>query len=129
MPAAQDISMRFLVVDDSITMRRITVQALHDMGYTDVSEASTGQEGLDVLSSTPVDLIITDGAMPGMTGVEFVRQVRRSVQTSRIPVLMVSTAVSHAEIVDARRAGVNGYLVKPFTSERLREKVASVLAR
>ncbi len=121
--------MRFLVVDDSITMRRITVHALNRMGYVDVSEASTGQEGLELLSNTPVDLIITDCAMPGMTGVDFVRQVRSSARTSRIPVLMVSAGASHAEIVDARMAGVNGYLVKPFTSERLREKVASVLAR
>lgn len=121
--------MRFLVVDDSITMRRITVHALNRMGYTDVSEAGTGQEGLDLLSSTPVDLIITDCAMPGMNGVDFVRQVRNSDRTSQIPVLMVSASASQEEIVDARKAGVNGYLVKPFTSERLREKVASVLAR
>ncbi len=121
--------MRFLVVDDSITMRRITVHALNRMGYTDVSEAATGQEGLDVLEAMPVDLIITDGAMPGMTGVEFVRQVRGSARTSQIPVLMVSAGASQDEILDARTAGVNDYLVKPFTSDRLREKVASVLGR
>lgn len=121
--------MRFLVVDDSVTMRRLTVQALNRMGYSDVSEAGTGLEGLEVLSTTPVDLIITDCSMPGMTGVDFVRQVRGSARTRRIPVLMLSASASQEEIVDARTAGVTGYLVKPFTSERLREKVASVLAR
>jgi two-component system chemotaxis response regulator CheY len=121
--------MRFLVVDDSITMRRLIVGALNQMGFDQVDQAGNGRDGLALLEHAPVDLIITDCTMPGMSGVDFVRTVRQGAATRRIPVLMVSTSASRQDIVNARNAGVTGYVVKPFTPELIREKVEALLAR
>jgi len=121
--------MRFLVVDDSSTMRRIIINTLNKLGYEDVAEAGNGREGLDRLGGEAVDVIITDWNMPEMTGIEFVRSLRGSSVTKDIPVLMVTTNAAKDDIVEALKVGVNSYVVKPFTPDTMREKIEAVLAR
>src|SRR5262245_46642802 len=120
---AQDISMRFLIVDDSSTMRRIIINTLNKLGHQDVQEAGNGKEGLDRLTSGPVDMIITDWNMPEMSGIDFIRAVRTSSNVKDVPVLMVTTNAAKDDIVEALKAGVNSYVVKPFTPETMKEKI------
>src|SRR5205807_1858890 len=84
-------TMRFLVVDDSSTMRRIIINTLHKLGYTECQEATNGREGMDRLAAAPVDFIITDWNMPEMSGVDFIRHVRANAETRHVPVVMVTT--------------------------------------
>ena len=121
--------MRFLVVDDSSTMRRIIINTLHKLGFVDTSEASNGREGIDRLMADPVDMVITDWNMPEMTGIEFLRHIRAEEKTKDLPVLMVTTNAAKDDIVQALRAGVSNYVVKPFTPDTLREKIDAVLAK
>jgi len=120
--------MRFLVVDDSSTMRRIIINTLNKLGHQDVVEASNGREGIERLVDGLVDLVITDWNMPEMNGIEFVRSLRASEGTRTLPVLMVTTNAAKDDIVEALRAGVNNYVVKPFTSDTIKEKIDVVLA-
>lgn len=119
--------MRFLVVDDSSTMRRIIINTLNKLGYTECREAGNGKEGLDALTASPADIVITDWNMPEMSGVEFVRAVRANDATKAIPVLMVTTNAAEGDIVEALKAGVNNYVVKPFTPATIKEKIEAVL--
>ncbi len=119
--------MRFLVVDDSSTMRRIIINTLNKLGYTECREAGNGKEGLDALTANPVDIVITDWNMPEMSGVEFVRAVRSNDATKAMPVLMVTTNAAEGDIVEALKAGVNNYVVKPFTPATIKEKIEAVL--
>ncbi|MFN7977213.1 MAG: response regulator [Vicinamibacterales bacterium] len=119
--------MRFLVVDDSSTMRRIIINTLNKLGYTECREAGNGKEGLDALTANPVDIVITDWNMPEMSGVEFVRAVRANDATKAVPVLMVTTNAAEGDIVEALKAGVNNYVVKPFTPATIKEKIEAVL--
>jgi len=121
--------MRFLVVDDSTTMRRIIINTLNKVGYTDCAEASNGREGVERLAMTTVDMVITDWNMPEMSGIEFIRSVRSNAATKDLPVLMVTTNAAKDDIVEALRAGVNSYVVKPFTPETIKEKIEAMLAR
>ena len=115
--------MKILVVDDSSTMRRIIINALKNVGFSDYVEASNGREGIEKLASNRVDLIITDWNMPEMTGVEFIRAVRANDTTKQIPTLMVTTNASQDDIAQAMEAGANNYLVKPFTPDGIKEKI------
>ena len=119
--------MRILVVDDSSTMRRIIINTLNKLGYKEFHEASNGREGVERLAATPVDMIITDWNMPEMSGVEFIRAVRANEATKHLPVLMVTTNAAEDDIVEALRAGVNNYVVKPFTPDTIKEKIEAVL--
>lgn len=121
--------MRFLIVDDSSTMRRIIINTLNKLGHQDVSEAANGREGLERLSASPVDMIITDWNMPEMSGIDFIRTVRSTPAVKDIPVLMVTTNAAKDDIVEALKAGVNSYVVKPFTPDTMKEKIESVLTR
>lgn len=115
--------MKFLVVDDSSTMRRIIKNSLKRIGFEDIVEAENGRDALEKL--TDVDIILTDWNMPEMDGLEFVKRVRGSNQS--IPILMVTTNAAKDDIVEALKHGVNNYIVKPFTPETLKEKVETVL--
>ena len=115
--------MRILVVDDSSTMRRIIINALNSVGFSDYVEAANGREGIEKLSSGPVDLIITDWNMPEMTGLDFIRAVRANDSTKRIPALMVTTNAAQEDITEAMEAGVDNYLVKPFTPGSIKDKI------
>ena len=121
--------MRFLVVDDSSTMRRIIINTLNKLGYQDVLEASNGREGVDRLAAADVDLVITDWNMPEMNGIDFIRTIRGLDKTRETPVLMVTTNAAKDDIVEALRAGVNNYIVKPFTPDTFREKIEAVIAK
>jgi two-component system chemotaxis response regulator CheY len=119
--------MRILVVDDSSTMRRIIINALNKVGYSDYLEAGNGREGVDKLAAGPVGLIITDWNMPEMSGLEFIKAIRANEQTRNIPTLMVTTNAAQEDIAQAMEAGVNNYLVKPFTPDGIKEKIQLAL--
>ena len=119
--------MRILVVDDSSTMRRIIINTQNKIGYSDCAEASNGREGVERLAAGPVDMIITDWNMPEMSGVDFIRAVRANDQFKHLPVLMVTTNAAQEDIVQALDAGVNNYVVKPFTPDTIKERIQAAL--
>jgi len=121
-------SIRFLVVDDFSTMRRIIKNFLTDLGYTNVAEADDGKTALPVLKSGVVDFLITDWNMPGMPGLELLKEVRGDPAMKKLPVLLVTAEAKREQIVEAAQAGVNGYVVKPFTAQTLKEKIDKILA-
>ena len=121
-------SIRFLVVDDFSTMRRIIKNFLTDLGYTNITEADDGKTALPVLKSGVVDFLITDWNMPGMPGLELLKEVRNDPATKKLPVLLVTAEAKREQIVEAAQAGVNGYVVKPFTAQTLKEKIDKILA-
>lgn len=122
--------MRLLVVDDSSTMRRIIINTLQRIGYTDMVEAANGREALERMTvSGPIGLVLTDWNMPEMNGLEFVRAVRAKTEWANVPLLMVTTNTAKDDIVEAIRAGINGYVAKPFTPDTLREKIDAVVPR
>lgn len=118
--------MRFLVVDDSATMRRIVVNSLSRIGYGDTVEAGDGAEALSLFDPS-IDCVITDWNMPTMSGIDFVRGLRSRSDGKNVPVLMVTTRSVRADILEAVEAGVNNYIVKPFTPPLLKEKIEAVL--
>ncbi|NTV72667.1 MAG: response regulator [Holophaga sp.] len=118
--------MKILVTDDSSTMRRIICNSLSRIGHTDVVEAENGLAGLKKLAAGGIELIITDWNMPEMDGLAFVRAVRA--ENADILILMVTTNAAKEDIVQALQAGVNEYVVKPFTPDTLREKIESLIS-
>jgi two-component system chemotaxis response regulator CheY len=120
--------MRVLVVDDSSTMRRIIANTLKRLGHEEILEAGDGTEGLQQLANKP-ELILTDWNMPKMDGREFVKTLREKPENAKIPVLMVTTHAEKADVVLALQAGVNDYVVKPFTPETLKEKIEGILSK
>ena len=119
--------MKFLVVDDSLTMRRIIINALQRIGYNDTVEASDGKEALEKFDGS-IGFVITDWNMPLMSGVEFARAVRSNSVGASVPILMVTTRGAREDIVAAVEAGVNNYILKPFTPSVLKEKIDRLLA-
>jgi two-component system chemotaxis response regulator CheY len=119
--------MKILAVDDSPTMRRIIINTLKRAGYEDVVEAEDGKDALTKLEGNKIDFVITDWNMPEMDGLTFVSHLRQSSEYSKMPVLMVTTRSVKDDIVEALKAGVNNYIVKPFTPETLKEKIDQVL--
>ncbi len=118
--------MKFLVVDDSATMRRIVVNSLRRIGFDASCEAADGAEALDQFDES-IDFVITDWNMPNMGGLDFVRALRARPDGTKIPILMVTTRSVREDIVQAAQAGVNNYVVKPFTPQVLKEKIDQVL--
>lgn len=118
--------MKFLVVDDSATMRRILVNSLHRIGFEKTIEAGDGLEALSLFDGA-VGCVITDWSMPKMNGIEFVRTLRSLPKGREVPVLMVTTRSAREDIIEAIEAGVNNYVVKPFTPAVLKEKLEQVL--
>jgi two-component system chemotaxis response regulator CheY len=118
--------MKFLVVDDSATMRRIIVNSLQRIGYAECVEAADGRDALDKFDES-VKFVITDWNMPTMSGIEFARALRASNAGKNVPILMVTTRSVRDDIVAAVEAGVNNYIVKPFTPQVLKEKIDQVL--
>jgi two-component system chemotaxis response regulator CheY len=121
--------MLFLVVDDSSTMRRIIINTLAKLGYQEVLEAGNGREGMDKIGAADVDLVITDWNMPEMNGIDFVRALRAIDKMKDKPVLMITTNAAKDDIVEALRAGVNNYIVKPFTPDTFKEKIEAIISR
>jgi len=119
--------MKFLVVDDSPTMRRIVTNALREIGYEDVEEAGDGEEALKALNADSFDFLVTDWNMPNMNGLELTQTVRQHDTYHEMPILMVTTRGMKEDVVAAMQAKVNNYVVKPFTPEVLREKIDMIL--
>ena len=126
---AVDKHMKILVVDDFSTMRRIIRNLLRELGFDNVAEADDGQTALPTLRRGGFDLLITDWNMPGMTGLELLEGVRRDPELAALPVLMVTAEAKREQIIAAAQAGVNGYIVKPFTAITLKEKIEKIFER
>jgi len=126
-----DTDMKILVVDDFSTMRRIIKNLLRDLGFNNTSEADDGLTALPMLKSGKFDLLVTDWNMPGMQGIDLLKAVRADddEDLKNIPVLMVTAEQKKEQIVEAAQAGVNGYIVKPFTALILKEKLEKIFAR
>ena len=124
-----DKNMRILVVDDFSTMRRIIRNLLRELGFTNVEEADDGNTALPMLQNSQFDFIVTDWNMPGMQGLDLLKAVRADPKLKHIPVLMVTAESKREQIVEAAQAGVNGYVVKPFTAGTLEEKISKIFER
>lgn len=120
--------MKFLIVDDSPTMRRIVINALKTFSYNEFLEAGDGKEALALLESNQFDFVITDWNMPNMTGLELTLAIRGNDKLKHLPILMVTTRGLKSDIIEALKARVNNYVVKPFTPQLLKEKIDAVLA-
>jgi len=121
-----DKNMRFLVVDDFSTMRRIVRNLLKELGFTNVDEAEDGQVALHKLKTQHFDFIVSDWNMPNMTGIELLRAVRADAQIKGIPFLMITAEAKRENIIEAAMAGASGYIVKPFTAATLEEKMSKI---
>jgi two-component system chemotaxis response regulator CheY len=121
-----DNNMRFLVVDDFATMRRIVRNLLKELGFTNVEEAEDGQVALTKLKSQRFDFIISDWNMPNMTGIELLRAVRSEPQLKALPFMMITAEAKRENIIEAAMAGASGYIVKPFTAATLEEKMNKI---
>jgi two-component system chemotaxis response regulator CheY len=119
--------MKFLVVDDYSTMRRIVKNLLHDLGYANVTEADDGKTALPLLQNGSFDFLITDWNMPGMPGLDLLKAVRSNDKLKKLPVLMLTAEAKREQIVEAAQAGVSGYVIKPFTAVTLKEKIDKIL--
>ncbi|HBF34175.1 TPA: response regulator [Candidatus Sumerlaeota bacterium] len=126
MPASLDI--KILVVDDFATMRRIIKNILKQLGYSDIDEADDGAAAIAKLKSAKFDFVITDWNMPNMSGLELVKAIRSDENIKGIPILMVTAEALKENIIEAVKAGVNNYIVKPFTAEVMKEKIDKVFA-
>ncbi|MBT3205479.1 MAG: chemotaxis protein CheY [Gammaproteobacteria bacterium] len=124
-----DKNMKILIVDDFSTMRRIIKNLLRDLGFNDTTEADDGQTALPLLKSGKFDFLVTDWNMPGMDGLTLLKTVRADENLSTLPVLMVTAEAKREQIVEAAQAGVNGYVVKPFTAVTLKEKIEKIFER
>jgi len=119
--------LRFLVVDDFSTMRRIVKNLLQELGYANVQEADDGNTALPMLKNGNFDFVITDWNMPQMPGLELLKAVRADEKLKHLPVLMVTAEAKREQIVEAAQAGVSGYVIKPFTAQTLSEKLNKIL--
>jgi two-component system, chemotaxis family, chemotaxis protein CheY len=122
---SQDI--KFLVVDDFSTMRRIVKNFLNDLGYANVQEADDGNTALPMLKAGNFDFLITDWNMPGMPGIDLLKAVRADPKLAKMPVLLLTAEAKREQIVEAAQAGVNGYVIKPFTAQALKDKLDKIL--
>ena len=121
--------MKILIVDDFSTMRRIIKNLLRDLGFNNTDEADDGQTALPKLQKGDFDFLVTDWNMPGMDGLELLKAVRADPKLQSLPVLMVTAEQKKEQIVEAAKAGVNGYIVKPFTAHTLDEKIGKIFER
>ena len=121
--------MKILIVDDFSTMRRIIKNLLRDLGFNNTAEADDGSTALPMLQAGGFDFLVTDWNMPGMTGIELLRAVRADPKLAKLPVLMVTAEAKRDQIIEAAQAGVNGYIVKPFTAVTLKEKIDKIFER
>ena len=124
---AVDKNMRILVVDDFHTMRRIVINLLKQLGFSNVVEASDGREALDKVHTDKIDLVVSDWNMPNMTGIEFLKELRADEQYKALPFIMVTAEGKKENVIAAVHAGVSNYVVKPFNAATLKEKLTKVV--
>jgi two-component system chemotaxis response regulator CheY len=122
-------TLRFLVVDDFSTMRRVVSGLLRELGVAHVTEAEDGTDAVDKLSKGTFDFVISDWNMPRMTGLDLLKHLRADPDKSRMPFLLITAEARKDNIVDAVRAGADGYIVKPFSANVLGEKIRNILSR
>jgi two-component system chemotaxis response regulator CheY len=121
-----DKNLKFLIVDDFSTMRRIVKNLLKELEFTNFDEAEDGVVALAKLKNGNYDFVVTDWNMPNMTGIELLRAIRQDAALKHLPVLMITAEAKKENIVEAAQAGASGYIVKPFTSAVLEEKLNKV---
>lgn len=121
-----DLNMKILVVDDFSTMRRIVKNILKQLGYENVAEAENGAEAYEKLKAEKYEFIITDWNMPVMDGLGLLKKVRTDPEVKALPILMVTAEAEKEKVVAAIQAGVNNYIVKPFTADTLKEKMDKI---
>jgi two-component system chemotaxis response regulator CheY len=121
--------MKILVVDDFSTMRRVVKNLLRNLGFTNISEADDGNTALPMLQGGDFDFVVTDWNMPGMQGIDLLKAIRADNKLSHIPVLLITAEAKKEQIVMAAKAGVNGYIVKPFTTAILKTKLDKIFER
>lgn len=124
-----DKNLRFLVVDDFATMRRIVRNLLKDLGFTNVDEADDGQDALARLTRDHFDFVISDWNMPNMDGLQLLTAIRQHDTLKALPVLMVTAEAKKENIIAAAQAGASGYVVKPFTAATLEEKLNKIFEK
>lgn len=124
-----DLKMNVLVVDDFSTMRRIVKNILRQLGFENILEADDGMRALDVLRSQSVDFIISDWNMPRLSGIELLKAVRTSEEWKDLPFLMVTAEGQKENVIEAVKAKVSNYIVKPFTPETLAEKIKKIFEK
>jgi two-component system chemotaxis response regulator CheY len=123
-----DPSMDVLVVDDVLAMRRIIKTALNDLGFENIREAKNGQMALDELKRKKADLVVLDWNMPVMSGIDLLRAIRVDEELKFTPVLMVTAEANPENLMEAVKAGVNNYIVKPFSTKTLQEKLNKIFS-
>jgi two-component system chemotaxis response regulator CheY len=121
-----DPNMKFLVVDDFSTMRRIVRNLLKELGFTNVHEAEDGVDALKKLRAETFEFVVSDWNMPNMTGIDLLREIRKDPALKGLPVLMVTAEAKKENIIEAAQAGASGYVVKPFTAITLDEKLQKI---
>jgi len=121
-----DKNMKFLVVDDFSTMRRIVRNLLKELGFTNVDEAEDGVAGLNKLHGSNFEFVVTDWNMPNMTGIDMLKAIRADAALKHLPVLMITAEAKKDNIIEAAKAGASGYVVKPFTAAVLEEKLNKI---
>jgi two-component system chemotaxis response regulator CheY len=121
--------MKVLVVDDFSTMRRIVKNLLRDLGFTNIQEADDGNTALPMLQNGTFDFVVTDWNMPGMQGIDLLKAIRADESLAHIPVLLITAEAKKEQIIMAAQAGVNGYIVKPFTAGTLKTKIDKIFER
>ncbi|ADU96810.1 chemotaxis response regulator CheY [Thermovibrio ammonificans] len=125
-----DPNIKILIVDDMAAMRKILKTLLAQLGYKNVDEAEDGKQALEILRQNPdkYGLVITDWNMPNMTGIELVQEIRKDEKLKHLPILMVTAEAKKENVLMAIKAGVNNYIVKPFTAETLKEKLEKIFS-
>lgn len=124
-----DTNMKFLVVDDFSTMRRILRNLLKDLGFANVQEAEDGIDALNRLREEDFDFVVSDWNMPNMTGIELLRTIRSDAGLKHLPVLIVTAEAKRENIIEAAQAGASGYIIKPFTAATLDEKLNKIFEK
>ena len=122
-------NLKILVVDDFSTMRRIIKNLLNELGYNDITEADDGKTAWPMLQTGSFDFVVTDWNMPGMAGIDLLKAIRGDERLKVLPVLMVTAEAQREQIIEAAKAGVSGYIVKPFTCATLKEKLDKIFER
>ena len=121
-----DTQLKFLVVDDFSTMRRIVRNLLKELGFSNVHEAEDGIAALALLRSSNFDFVVSDWSMPHMSGLDLLREIRTDANLKHLPVLMVTAEAKKENIISAAEAGASGYVVKPFTAVTLEQKLNKI---
>jgi two-component system chemotaxis response regulator CheY len=124
-----DANLKFLVVDDFSTMRRIVRNLLKELGFTNVQEAEDGVDALNKLRGGDFQFVVSDWNMPNMTGIDLLRAIRADPTLKHLPVLMVTAEAKRENIIEAAQAGASGYVVKPFTAGTLDEKLKKIFEK